>query len=348
MRNRIFEQNPIGIMTFDQFYKELKKKDWQPIYFLHGEESFFIDEITDYVEENVLEESEKAFNQTVVYGRDVDYLAVIDQARRYPMMAQRQLIILKEAQTMKTLDKLKAYVENPTPSTVLLICHKNKRLNMNSSLGRKLKSSAVVFESKKLYDNQVPDWIRSYLKSKQLTIVDDAAQLVAEYLGTDLSKVTNELDKLALNVAEGSNITTKEVEQYIGISKDYNVFELQKAIVSGSQVKANRIINYFLANPKKGPTVVVVASLYNFFSKVYMLHFLKGKDERETLSALGLKSPYFLREYRAATKRYNYPKTVQIIQLLKEYDLKSKGVDFNGVGKVDGVLLKELVWKIMN
>ncbi len=335
-------------MTFEQIVASIKKKDFKPVYFLHGTEPYFIDAISDLIEERLLTESEKAFNQLILYGKDSNHLEVVDQARRYPMMSQYQLVMLKEAQEMRSLKELEGYVQSPTPSTVLVICHKHKKLNMNTAFGKKLKAKAVVFESKALYDNQVPDWITKYLKKKKLAISPPAAGIIAEYLGTNLSKIVNELDKLAINLAQGSEITPKEVETHIGISKDYNVFELQRAITQRDILKANRIVKYFAANPKKGPMQVVVSSLYNFFSKVYMLHFLRNLSDQEVLKALNLRSAWFLKEYRLAARNFNRLKTEEVIDILKEYDLKSKGVGFNNTGKPDGDLLKEMIWKLLH
>lgn len=335
-------------MTFEQIVTSIKKRDFKPVYFLHGTESYFIDAISDLIEEKLLTEGEKAFNQLILYGKDTNHLDVIDQARRYPMMSRYQLVMLKEAQEMRSLKELESYVKSPTPTTVLVICHKHKKLNMNTALGKKLKANAVVFESKPLYDNQVPDWIVKYLKKKKLSISPPAAGIIAEYLGTSLSKIVNELDKLAINLEPGSEVTPKEVEMHIGISKDYNVFELQRAITNRDVLKANRIVQYFAANPKKGPMQVVVSSLYNFFSKVYMLHFLRNLTDQEVLKVLNLRSAWFLKEYRLAARNFNRPKTEQVIGILKDYDLKSKGVGYNNTGKPDGDLLKEMIWKLLH
>jgi len=335
-------------VTFEQIVGSIKKREFKPIYFLHGTESYFIDAISDLIEDQLLTESEKAFNQLLLYGKDANHLDVIDQARRYPMMSRFQLVLLKEAQDMRSLKELEGYIATPTPTTVLVICHKHKKLNLNSAFGKKLKANAVVLESNPLYDNQVPDWIVKYLKGKKLSITPPAASIVAEYLGTDLSKVVNELDKLAINLAPGSEVTPREVELHIGISKDYNVFELQRAITQRDILKANRIVQYFSANPKKGPMQLVVSSLYNFFSKVYMLHFLRNLSDQEVLKLLNLRSAWFLKEYRLAARNFNKLKTEQMIDILKDYDLKSKGVGFNSTGKADGTLLKEMVWKLLH
>lgn len=335
-------------MTFEQMLGSLKKKEYKPVYFLHGTEDYFIDAISSFVEKKVLSESERSFNQSILYGKESDYLAVVDLARRYPMMSKYQVIVLKEAQEMRSLKKLENYITNPTPSTILVICHKHKKLNLNTVFGKKLKKHSVVFESKPLYDNQVGDWITRYLKSKKLRISGQTANLIAEYLGAKLSKVVNELDKLALNLPADSEVTPKHVEEYIGISKDYNVFELQKALVQRDILKANRITKYFAANPKKAPMPVAIASLYNFFSKVYMLHFLRNKSDMEVLQALKLRSAFFLKEYRLATRNFNFEKTKDVLSILREYDLKSKGVGYISTGKTDGELFREMVWKVLH
>ncbi len=335
-------------MDFQEILKQLKQKSYHPIYLLHGEESYYIDQVADYVEENVLSESEKAFNQTVVYGKDVDAKTLIDICLRYPMMSPHQVVILKEAQTMKTLNNLQRYVENPVPTTILVICHRYKKLPLNTKLGKALKKSASILEAKKLYDNQVPDWIIHYLKTKGLSIKIEAAALVGEYLGTDLSKIGNELEKLVINLSEGTTVTTQHIEQHIGISKDYNVFELQRAVGDLDVVKANRIVNYFIANPKKHPMPVIVGAFYNYFSKVLLLHAVSKSPEQEILSVLGLRSGYFLKEYRSTAKNFPSSKVKQVVHLLREYDLKSKGVDFNTTNTQDGELLKEMIWKILH
>jgi len=335
-------------LTFEQIQEELKQKKYRPVYFLHGDEAYFIDAISDYIEHHVLSEGEKAFNQTLLYGKEADHMAVTDVARRYPMMAPYQVVVVKEAQEMKSLKDLQGYIEKPAETTILVICHKHGKYNLNSNFGKVVKEKAVLFESKSLYDNQVPDWIRNYLRRSKLTIKPDAADLIAEYLGTELSKVANELDKMAINLPSGTEITDQHVEQHIGISKDYNIFELQKALGQRDALKTTRIVQYFAANPKKNPMVVVVSSLYGFFSKIYAFHFAKNLPEAELLRTLQLRSAWFLKDYREAAKNYTLPKAAQIITLLKEYDLKSKGVHYNATGKPEGELLKELAWKILH
>lgn len=333
-------------MEYKDLLKSLKAKEYKPVYFLHGEESFFMDKIAEIIENQVLSESEKSFNQTIFYGKDTESTAIVDTARRYPMMADRQVVILKEAQDMKTLVNLQKYVERPTSSTILLIVHKHKKLDMRMAFAKALVKNAVVMESKPLYDNQIPDWIRNYLKEIHLMIDANAAELIAEYLGTDLGKIANELDKLRLNLPPNSTVNVKQVQDNIGISKDYNVFELQKALSAKNILTANKIVQYFARNPKDAPFVVVISNLYNYFSKVYMLHFLSNKPDKEVLYVMGLRSDFFLRDYKMAARHYNPFKTEQILGFLREYDLKSKGVDADGTDA--GELLKELVFKILH
>jgi DNA polymerase-3 subunit delta len=335
-------------LSFDDLIKSLRAKKYEPVYFLHGKESYYIDVITHYIEHDILSEGEKSFNFSVFYGKDANHLSILDAARRYPMMASHQVVVLKEAQDMRSLSNLLTYIEKPTPTTVLLIAYKHKKFNFNSKFGKALKKHTLVFESKALYDNQVPDWIIKYLKGKKLNITMPAASLIAEYLGTDLSKVANELDKLAINVEAGSTITEQEIEANIGISKDYNVFELQKALGQGDTVKVNRIINYFAANPKKMPLPVLIGSLYSFFSKVYLFHAAKNLPEKELLSTLQLRSSYFLRDYKMAARQFPPKKAEKAIALLKEYDLKSKGVGYVSTGKQDGSLVRELAWRLLH
>ncbi len=337
-------------MTFEQIIASAKKKDFRPVYLLHGEEAYYIDQLAAAIEEYALAEHEKAFNQSIIYGKDADHLTIVDAARRFPMMAERQVVILREAQEMRDLLELTNYVERPSPTTVLVICHKHKKVNGNSKLVKSIKASGILFEAKPLYDNQVPDWIRNYLKNKQYDIATDAAELLGEYLGSSLSKLANEVDKLLLNLAPGTRVTTKIVEDQVGISKDYNVFELQKALGQKDALKVGRIVNYFSANPKAGPMPMLLGSFYNYFSKLLILAELKAarKNEQEILAALELKSNFFLREYNASLQHYNIPQLRKIIGLLKEYDLKSKGLGAVSAVRTDGAFLTELTFRIMH
>ena len=336
-------------MDFNTLQKAVIAKDFKPVYLLHGEESYFIDALEATIQKHALQEHERAFNETIVYGKDTDHLQVVDAARRFPMMAERQLILLREAREMRSLKDLAGYVANPSPTTVLVISHKHKKLNGNTALFKAIKQAGVVFESKPLYDNQVPGWIGNYLKGKKYGIEPAAAQLLAENLGTSLSKITNEVDKLTINLEMGTTITIKTVEEQVGVSKDYNSFELQKAIGQRDMVKATRIVNYFKANPKAGPLPLLTGTLYNFFSKLFQLHELLAKraDKQAVCKTLRI-NPYFFSEYVAAAKQFPRAKMPNVLGLLREYDLKSKGVDSNLAGRGENELLKELVFKLIH
>lgn len=345
-------------MDYNTIMLELKKKVYRPIYFLMGDEPYFIDVISDYIEQRVLDESEKEFNQTILYGRDVTSAEIFGAAKRFPMMCEYQVLIIKEAQDIKDLikkdkedkkekDKQKTpfelYLENPLPSTILVFCYKYKSIDKRTSLAKLIDKKAALFESKKLYDNQVADWINNYLKVKEYTINQRAAGLLSEYLGTSLSKVTNELDKLIINLPPKSEITTEHIQTNIGISKDYNVFELHSALGKKEVLKANRIINYFAANPKENPMIMTVASLYGYFCKILIYTFLS--DKKTAPLALGV-NPFFIKDYEIGAKNYNVGKLKSIFSFLREYDLKSKGVDSGSA--TEGELLKELVFKILH
>ena len=316
------------------------------MYFLHGPESFFIDSIEKFIEENALPEEQKAFNQVILYGRDVDANSIIDHARRFPMMAERQVVILREAQMMRELNNLDSYLQNPQPSTTLVICHKHKKFS-----GKKLLSLAgkngVVFESKKLYENQVFDWVQSQVRSSGFDITTHATNLLIEYLGTDVSVIVLELEKLTLHLDKGVTINEQHIEQHVGISREYNVFELNKALGLKDVGKVSRILQNFAANPKRNPDVMVIGSMANYFARLYQLHFLKSEPDAVAANALGLRSSYALREYKQALRNYPLPKTMEVIATLKQYDLLSKGVEYSATGKDGSALLKELVWKIL-
>lgn len=333
-------------MTYQNILNDLKNKVYHPVYFLTGEEPYYIDIISDYIEKKVLDETEKDFNQNVLYGKDTDIGTIISEAKRYPMMANHNVVIIKEAQHLaKELDQLESYLENPTPSTILVFCYKYKKVDGRKAIGKKLKKKAVFFESKKLYDNQVPDWISANLKAKNYTITPQANILIAEFLGTELSKIANELNKLTINLTEGSNITPEIVEQNIGISKDYNNFELNNALGAKNVLKANQIINHFSKNEKDHPLVVTLGVLYGFFSNVLKLHYLKDKSQNNIASELRV-HPFFVKDYQTAARNYPIRKAVKIIEYLRDYDLKSKGV--NSATTTNGELLKELIFKILH
>ncbi|MBI9054518.1 MAG: DNA polymerase III subunit delta [Bacteroidales bacterium] len=334
-------------MSFEQIISDLKNKIYKPIYFLSGEEPYFIDLITKYINDNILTEAEKSFNQTVLYGKETEIHTVINSAKRFPMMANHQVIIVKEAQNIKNIDELIHYANAPLKSTLLVINYKYKTLDKRKKLYKSINESGVLYESKKLYDSEVPSWINGYLKNKKRTIDPGAGALLNEYLGNDLSKIANELDKLIITLPDGEfNITSSHIERNIGISKDYNNFELNKALTQKNVLKANRIVNYFSHNPKDNPFTLTISTLYHFYSKVLTYHFIKNKGDKRTVAATLKVNPYFVGDYEKAAKQYNPKKTVDIISLLREYDLKSKG--YNNVSTSHGELLKELVYRILH
>jgi len=323
---------------------DIKAGNLKPIYFLMGEEPYYIDGIASFIEKTVLSEEEKGFNQMVLYGRDVSIEDIVSSAKRYPMMAERQVVIVKEAQDLaRSIESLVAYAENPQPTTVLVVCYKYKTLDKRKKLSKTLAKTGVVFDSKKLYENQVPDWIRRVLAGKGYTITPKAAQMLVEFLGNDLNKVNNELEKLQLIVKKGEQITPQLVEENIGISKDFNNFELQSAIGVRDISKAFGIAQYFAQNPKNHPMVMTVALLYSFFSKLLKYHALTNKSEAP--KTLGV-SPYFIKDYEIAARNYSMKKVSAIISSIREVDMKSKGV--GAANMPQGDLLKELLVKIFN
>ncbi|QNK78039.1 DNA polymerase III subunit delta [Winogradskyella sp. PAMC22761] len=329
-----------------QLVAAIKKGDLKPIYFLMGEESYYIDKISDYIEDNVLEETEKGFNQMVLYGRDVTIDDIVSNAKRYPMMAERQVVIVKEAQDLsRTIEQLAKYAANPQPTTVLVFNYKYKKLDKRKALYKAIKKIGVIYESKKLYENQVSDWIRRTLAGKNYEISPKAAQMLVEFLGTDLSKIDNELNKLKIVLPEGTQITPEHIEENIGISKDYNNFELRKAVGQRNIIKAHQIAKYFAENPKDNPMVVTVALLFGFFSQLLQLHGMSDKNPRSVATALKV-NPYFVNEYIEAARNYPMKKVSFIIGVLREFDVKSKGVGSNSVSQGD--LLKELLVKVLS
>lgn len=329
-----------------QIVTSIKNGQVKPIYFLMGEEPFYIDKIANYIEDNLMPEEEKGFNQMVMYGRDTTVEDIISNAKRYPMMAERQVIIIKEAQDLsRTIDKLESYSENPQPTTTLVICYKYKKIDKRKKLYKSVSKSGVIFDSKRLYDNQVLDWINSSLKSGGYAISPKASQMLVEFLGTDLSKIDNELQKLQLVAPKGTNITPELIEENIGISKDFNNFELNKAIGARDTVKAHRIINYFSQNTKDHPMVVTVSLLFAYFTKTLQYHGIDDKSKANVAKVLKV-NPFFVKDYVAAARNYPMRKVSQIITYLRETDVKGKGVGASNVPSGD--LLKELVVKIMN
>ena len=327
-----------------QIVNDIKKGDIKSVYFLMGEEAYYIDAISNFIESTILSEEEKGFNQMVLYGRDVSIDDIVSHAKRYPMMAERQVIIVKEAQDLsRTIEGLVAYVENPQPTTVLVFCYKYKTLDKRKKLSKTLAKNAVLFESKKLYENQVPDWIRRVLSGRGHTITPKAAQMLVEFLGNDLAKINNELQKLQLIMQPGEQITPQLIEENIGISKDFNNFELQKAIGEKNVKRAFAIMQYFHQNPKKNPLVMTVALLYGFFAKLLKYHSLSNKGDAAKVLKV---SPYFVKDYQVAARNYPMKKVSVIISSIRDIDMKSKGVGASNLSQAD--LLKELLIKIFN
>ncbi|MCK9616738.1 MAG: DNA polymerase III subunit delta [Lentimicrobiaceae bacterium] len=352
-------------MTFDQIISDLNKRIYYPVYFLAGEESYFIDFICDKIETTVLNNIEREFNQTILYGRDTDIATIVSQAKRFPMMANYSLVIVKEAQEIRNLfpsskedgsgetqDKkektkslLESYVENPLQSSILVFCYKYKKADKRKSLIKLIEKKGVLFDSVKLYDSHIPNWITNYLKERNYSITPEAVRLLAESIGNDLHRIVNELTKLIINLPSGSAITPELIEQNTGISKDFNVLELQKALGQKNIGKANQIINYFGDNSKEHSIFQTIAVLFNFFQKLIIYHQLANKSEKNATAELGV-SPFFINDYIAASRNFSHEKIIKIFSLLREYDLKAKGVD--NVSLSEGDLLKELIFKILH
>jgi len=327
-----------------QIVTDIQKGIVKPIYFLMGEEAYYIDKISDFIEHNILDEAEKGFNQMVLYGRDITIDDIVSNAKRYPMMADCQVVIIKEAQDLsRSIEKLVDYVNNPQPTTVLVVNYKYKKIDKRKALYKALKKTGIVFESKKLYDNQVPDWIRRVLSGQGYQITPKAAQMLVEFLGTDLSKIENELNKLKIVLPQGSQITPEAIEENIGISKDFNNFELRKAVGERNIAKAFRIVRYFGDNPKDNPMVVTVSLLFNFFSQLLQYHGLNDKSPRNVASVLKI-NPYFVNEYTSAARNFPMKNVSRAVAILREFDVKGKGVGANAIPQGD--LLKELLVKL--
>ncbi|MBV9987885.1 MAG: DNA polymerase III subunit delta [Chitinophagaceae bacterium] len=332
-------------MSAEKIIGEWKKGSFKPVYWLEGEEPFFIDQVVNYAEHHILGESEAGFNLTVFYGKDADWASVVNACMRYPMFAERQVVLLKEAQQMRDIEKLEAYIDNPLKSTVFVVSYKEKKVDGRSKLAKLLKQKGELLTTKKMYENQLPEWAGNMIQQHGLSISQKALFLLVDHIGNDLSRMQNEIEKLAVNLGSRKNITEDDIENYIGVSKEFNVFELQSAIAQKDLSKAIRIIQYFEANPKAAPIQLVLPALYNFFSKVYMLYGLSNPDEKSVASALGV-NPYFVRDYMGAARKYDYPGVEKLLLLLHQYNLRSVGVHDASTG--DAGLLKEMTVKIMS
>ncbi len=332
-------------MTFEQILSDIHNKKYAPIYFRMGEEPYFIDVISDTIEEEVLDEAEKAFNQIVVYGRDVDIDTVATHAKSFSMMGGYMVVIVKEAQDLKNIEDFEKYLDVIPPTTILVFDYKYKKLDKRRALAKKIDKMGVLFESKKLYENNIPGWIQSYLSDKGYSITPKATQMLTDFLGTDLHKVRNELDKLIIALPKSKKIDDADVEYNIGISKDYNVFELQNAIVRRDILKANQIVNYFGDNGKDNPLLVTAISLYGYFTKILKVHYATDPSQNALAAALGV-NPYFVRDYQLAARNFSIGDCVRCISVLREFDLKSKGYNSGEVSEKD--LYREMIFKLLH
>ena len=332
-------------MSAEKILSSWKKKEFKPVYWLEGEEEFFIDELMNYAEHHILSEQEAGFNLTVFYGKDAQWADVVNACRRYPMFAERQVVLLKEGQQMKDIEKLESYVEHPLNSTIFVVSYKDKKVDGRSKLARVLKQKGEMLTTKKMYDNQLPDWVSQRIQATGYSISQKALALLIDHIGNDLSRLVNEVEKITVNLQDRKAINEDDIERYVGISKEYNVFELNDAMAQKDLHKAIRIIHYFEANPKAAPIQLILPNLYNFFSKVYVLYGIDARDEKSVASALGV-NPFFVKDYLTAAKRYSFEGVTRALLLLHEYNLRSIGI--NDPGTEDAQLLREMVVKMMS
>ena len=333
--------------TYESILTELKKGVFHPVYYLMGEESYYTDKITEYISKNILSEVEQEFNLTVFYGLETDIDTILSAARRYPMMAKHQVIIVKEAQQLKNIDALIGYLKMPQTSTILVFVHKNGSLDKRKKVASELDSKAVLLDSKKLREDQLPSFINGCLRVKSLVADEKSVRMLAESVGADLCRMSSEIDKLSIALPQGSNCITPElIEEHIGISKEYNNFELQNAIVNKDVYKANKIINYFAQNPKKNPIQMTLALLFNFFSNVMMGYYAPEKSERGVAAFLGLKSSWGVNDYLKAMRNYKPMHVMEILHLIRLADAQSKGAE--GAQMPDGEIMRELLYKILH
>jgi DNA polymerase-3 subunit delta len=331
-------------MSVEKIIIEWEKNIFKPLYWLEGEEEFYIDQVIDHAEHHILSEADAAFNLSVFYGKDANWADVVNACSRYPMFAQRQVVLLKEAQQMKDIDKLENYITNPLPSTVLVVSYKGKTIDGRSKLAKLLKQQGEVLTTKKLYDNQLPGWTNDYIQLKGYTITPRALTLLVDHIGNDLSRIANEFEKVSMNLGDRKNITEDDIEKYVGISKEYNVFELQQALSNKDLAKAITIIQYFEGNPKAAPIQMLLPALYNHFSKVLTVFQMTDKTEK-ALRPMFYNNPYAARQALETVLNYSYSGVEQTLMLLHEYNLKSVGV--NSIGISDASLMKELAVKII-
>ncbi|MGZ5191307.1 MAG: DNA polymerase III subunit delta [Flavisolibacter sp.] len=331
-------------MNLEKILTSLRKRNFKPVYWLEGEEEYFIDQIINYAEHHILNENEAGFNLNIFYGRDTNWADLINTCRKYPMFSDLQVVILKEAQGMKDIEKLEGYIDKPLSSTILFVAYKDKKVDGRTKLAKLIKEKAELLTSKKLYDNELPDWASQLVKSKGYSINNKALLLLIDHIGNDLNRINNEIDKLILNLSNRTNITEDDIENFVGVSKEFNVFELQQAIAHKDLYKAIRIIQYFDANPKAAPLQLIFPSLYNYFSKVQMIYGLPARDEKSVASAIGVNF-YFVKDYLQTALKYNNQEIEKLILLLHQYNLKVIGIN-DGVTS-DSMLLKEMVVKMI-
>jgi len=332
-------------MSLEKILKDWKLKLYKPIYWLEGEEEYFIDKAVHYAEQSILDPAAAEFNLSVFYGKDAAWADVVNACMRYPMFSDLQVVILKEAQHMRDIAKLEAYIEKPLPSTVFIVAYKEKKVDGRSRLAKILKEKGELLTTKKLYENQLPEWTSDLIASKGYSISRKALLLLVDHIGNDLSRIENEIDKTTINLGARKNITEEDIERYVGVSKDYNPFELQSALAKKDMEKAMRIVNYFAANPKAGPIQLLLPTLYGLFSKSYMIFGQNSQDEKAVAANIGV-SPFFVRDYLLAAKNYGYEGICNALLLLHHYNLRSLGV--NDAGTSDASLLKEFLAKAMN
>ncbi len=331
-------------MSVEKIIAEWKRQNFKPVYWLEGEEEYFIDMVVDFAEHHILNENESSFNLSVFYGKDANWADVVNACRRYPMFAERQVVLLKEAQQMKDVEKLISYIENPLSSTVFVISYKEKKLDARKRFAKIVKEKGELISTKKMYDSKLPEWTQEMLQSKGLTITQKGLLLLVEHIGNDLTRIVNEVDKLSVNLGTRKSITEEDIEKYTGVSKEYNVFELQTALAAKDLTRSIQIIQYFEANPKAGPIQLILPSLYSFFSKVFMVFSAGTNDEKTIAASIGV-NPFFMKDYMQAARMYKYPGVEKILLLLHTYNLKSIGVGSINTG--DASLMKEMVVKMM-
>jgi DNA polymerase III subunit delta len=334
----------IAAMSVEKIIGAWKKKQFRPVYWLEGEEDYYIDQVMDYAEHHILSESEAGFNLSIFYGKDANWPDVVNSCMRYPMFAERQVVLLKEAQQMRDIDKLEGYIENPLSSTIFVVSYKEKKVDGRSKLAKLLKEKGEMLTTKKMYDNQLPEWTNELVASKGYSISSKALALLVDHIGNDLSRINNEIEKLAVNLGDKKAINDDHIEQYIGVSKEYNVFELQDALAKKDLVKAMRIIQYFEGNPKSAPIQLVLPTIYNYFAKVFALFGMADKSEN-AVKPLFYNNIFAARQAIETMKNYGYEGVERVILLLHDYNLRSVGV--NDIGTSDASLLKEMVMKMV-